>query len=157
MRGSLDQPPIVLRTDRRRALLRLLVLAVFASILSPVARTDWMSNGWAWTVIGIFGLLALASLWELVWPGRLVITPEGIELRDLWRRGRWTWAEARWFRPAANRFYRFVGFDDAREPSRRGGAINDLNQDWELAPADLAELLNRARARWVKNDARSTS
>jgi hypothetical protein len=145
MQGSLESPPIVVRADRKMALLHLAALAVFAAILSPVARTDWRHNPLAWTILIIFGVLALASLWELIWPGRLVISRDGIEERDLWWRRRWSWSEARYFKPASNRFFRFVGFDH-RGPPRRG--IDDINQDWELPPPALADLLNQARARW---------
>lgn len=147
MRGSLDHPPIVVRTSRWKALLHLLSVAVLAALMSPVARTRWMANPLAWMLIVIFGALVLASLWELAAPGRLVIGPDGVEQRDLWRRRVWGWGEAHRFRPASNRFYRFVGFD--RVPGTSGaGSVDGLNQDWELPPAALAALLNQARDRW---------
>ncbi len=145
MRGSLDRPPIVVRTSRAKAGLRLGVLGVLVLAMSPVAHAHWRSNPLAWILIGLFGVLVLTTVWELLAPGRLVIGPTGIEQHYLWRRGRWSWRQARGFQPARNRFYRFVGFD--RAPGS-GGDAGDLNQDWELPPPVLARLLNAARARW---------
>ena len=146
MRGSLDRPPIVVRTSRAKAGLRLGVLAVLILAMSPMARTHWIANPLAWILIGLFGALALTSVWELLAPGRLVIGPSGMEQRHLWRRRHWSWRQARRFQPAGNRFYRFVGFDRASGSGRGAG---DLNQDWELPPPALANLLNAARARWA--------
>ena len=154
MKGSLNQPPIIIRTARWKAGLHLAVVALVGVLCSPVLRTKWLDNAYAWFVIAIFGIVAAASLWELIWPGRLVIGPEGFEQRDLWRARRWSWAEARRFAPARNRFYDFVGFDHVagRAPPRRGlwPGSDGLNQDWELAPAALAALLNQARAQWFR-------
>ncbi len=147
MRGSLNRPPIVIRTQRWRAVLHLAAVALLGALMSPLARTDWRANGLAWCLIVLFGILTAASLWELAWPGRLVIGPEGFELRDLWRRRRWSWREARHFRPASNRFYRFVGFDQVKGAGACRDA-GDLVQDWELPPQALAALLNEARDRW---------
>ncbi len=145
MRGSLDEPPIVVRTSRAKAGLRLGVLALLLLAMSPVAHAHWRSNPLAWILIGLFGALALTSVWELLAPGRLIIGPDGMEQRHLWRRRHWSWRQARRFQPARNRFYRFVGFD---RPPGSGRDAGDLNQDWELPPPALASLLNAARARW---------
>ncbi len=148
MRGSLDSPPIIVRTDRRKALLHLAVGLSFALTAWMVARAHPRSDGWAWSVMAIFGALAAGSLWELIWPGRLIIDRDGFRQSDLWRRRRWSWSEARHFRPASNRFYHFVGFDQAHDASLGRNAIDGLNQDWELPPPALAALLNQARRRW---------
>lgn len=132
----------MVRTSRAKAALRLVTVAVLAAVMSPVARTQWRANPLAWMLIAIFGALVLTSLWELLFPGRLLIGPEGLDLRDLCRRRRWSWADAQGFQPTSNRFYRFVGFS-----GRRGG-VDGLNKDWELSPPDLAALLNAARERW---------
>ncbi len=151
MRGSLERPPIVIRVDRKRAALHVLVVALLAVLMSPLARTDWRHNPLVWLAFAIFGALALASAWELVLPGRLIVDKEGFELRDLWWRRRWSWSEARRFRPAQNRFYRFVGFDCLPiERPHRQTLVDGINQDWELSPPDLAALLNQARARWFR-------
>ncbi len=148
MQGSLERPPIVIRTDRRRAVLRLAVALLLGALMSPLARTDWRANGLLWIFIAIFGALGGASIWELIWPGRLVIDQDGFKQRDLWRTRRWPWTDVRRFRPASNRFYHFVGFEHVPTGRRRSGGIDGLNQDWEISPPALAELLNRARARW---------
>ena len=134
----------MVRTSRAKAALRLGALAVLVLAMSPAAHTHWRSNPLAWILIGLFGALALASVWELLAPGRLVIGPNGVEQRHLWRHRHWSWRQARSFHPASNRFYRFVGFDRAA-----GSGHGDLNQDWELPPPALASLLNAARARWA--------
>jgi hypothetical protein len=153
MRGSLEHPPIVILIDRRKRLLHLLVVALLAALMSPLARTDWTRNGLAWMAIAIFGSLAAAAVWELIAPGRLIIDEDGFEMRDLWWRRRWSWREARGFYPANNRFHDFVGFDSLGGPwgrrPRRRSRVDGINQDWELAPPALAALLNRARARWL--------
>jgi hypothetical protein len=148
MRGSLDHPPIVVHTDRRKAAAHLLVALLFVALASPLALPDWDENGIAWLVVAVFGALAAGSLWELLWPGRLVIDEDGILQSDLWRRRRWSWSEARDFRPVSNRFWTFVGFTPGPWAGRRRWGIDGLNQDWELAPPVLAALLNEARRRW---------
>lgn len=149
MRGSLDDPPIIIRTARWKAVLHLGAVVLVAAIMSPLARTPLWNNPLAFMLYAIFGALAVASVWELVWPGRLVIDAEGFSQRDLWRTRRWSWSEARHFRPAENRFYDFVGFDSVPGAApRRTGGIDGLNQDWELEPRALAALMNGARARW---------
>ena len=149
MQGDLQDPPIVIRTVRWKAVLHLVAVLVLAALCAPVARTDWWANGYVWCLAVVFGAVALASLWELIWPGRLLIDRNGFERRDLWRTYRWSWSEARHFAPARNRFYRFVGFSQIQAPAgSRHGPADGLNQDWELEPAALADLLNRARTLW---------
>jgi hypothetical protein len=150
MRGDIDHPPIIISTDRGKALLHMAVLALFAAILSPVARTRWQANPAAWLVLIIFGFLFVTTLWELLLPGRLIITRDGFEQHALLGARRWRWSEARRFKAASNRFFRFVGFDSIKSASARRRFDEGINRDWELSPQALAELLNEARGRWFK-------
>ena len=150
MRGSLDDPPIVIRTARWKAVLHLGATGFMAAIAWPLFRSPLANSPTAWMLYALFGALVTASVWELVWPSRLVIGPDGFTARDLWRYRRWSWSEARHFAPAENRFYNFVGFNAVTpsEATRWPGGLDGLNQDWELAPPALAALLNQARERW---------
>ena len=150
MRGSLDDPPIVIRTAPWKAWLHLGAVGFMAALLWPLYHSPLANAPLAWMLYALFGALVVASVWELIWPSRLVIGPEGFAARELWRYRRWSWSEARHFAPAENRFYNFVGFNAVRPrgAAPRAGGLDGLNQDWELPPPALAALLNQARDRW---------
>jgi hypothetical protein len=162
MKGSLDPPAIVVRAARWKSLLYFLIglgftvigALMFASEHSLTMRLE------ALFILFVFGPCVALFGWQLVRPGQLVISPDGILLRQLWRTVRWTWREVDNFRvvplgPTTQQ----VGFDYAEsfDKQRRLRAINaavagveaSLGGGWELSATKLCELLIAARAKWV--------
>ena len=161
MRGSLDQPPIVIRASRWKSALYLLICALFAGIgaFALVLEGARWSLWWAYVSIVCFGAGAILFAWRFVRPDSLVLSPQGIEWRSLWRTNRWSWREVIGFRvvplgPAT----RQVGFDFTPDypRSQRLRRINaglvgiegSFGGGWELGATKLCELLAAARAKW---------
>ena len=111
--------------------------------------------------LAFFGLCAAAGLWMLMAPARLVIGPQGVAERVLGSEKLFGWSEVYDFRPAIiGLTSRTVGFSFTPERAgKRGwlarlnralsGVEEQLNAGWELAPAELAQLLNAAREHYL--------
>jgi len=159
MRGSLDQPPIVVRGSRWRGV-GLVVLAAFLSIGSTNAMTSSGPNLSAILFLGVFVLFGEVGLVLVLWPARLEIAPSGITQKVLWRTTRLPWSDVYNFRPVGlGLTTRMVGFDYLVErPNRTGlrrlnaavaGVQGALQPGLAMSPAKLANLLNEARERWL--------
>lgn len=159
MQGSLDEPPIVLRGDRGRGALVVMGSVVFVALGIGMWSSQGASSSSAFA-IGFFGLCGLAGLAMLVAPPRLEIGPGGLTQRVLWRTSNFAWADVYNFRPMTiGLTTKMVGFDYLNPPRKRaglrnlntalGGSQGALQSGWEIAPGELADLLNRARERWL--------
>ena len=162
MQGSLDDPPIVVRAARWKSSLYLLIGVVFVSIgvLMLVTEHTTGMRLEALFVTVFFGLCVAVFTWQLVWPGELVLSPEGLRVRQLWRGARYAWSDVRDFRPySPGGGASHVGFDFAPDyPKARrmralasglGGVEGGLGTGWEMSPGALCDLLNAARAKWL--------
>ena len=160
MQGSLEQPPIVIRGSRGRALMVTLICAGFVAIgAAYVSGPKGFDPTMGFAMI-FFGLGLLVGLCMLVAPARLEIGPGGIAESVLWRTRRMSWNEAYNFRPVAmGMSNKFIGFDYLVPPPKGGGlrqlnaalvgAQGALQAGWEIDSVAVANLLNQARERWL--------
>jgi hypothetical protein len=100
--------------------------------------------------------------WRLIRPDVLTVAPDGLTWRSVLRTARYQWDDVQNFRaykPTSKTISKHVGFDftDSYRAKRGGpyglakamtGVEGSLGGGWELGAAELAELLNDARARW---------
>ena len=153
MIGSLDSPPIVIRSGRGKTLAALLGCLAFIgaaswTVQNPSARSLWRD----WLAIIIFGLLAIAALWRLILPATLTVSKDGLSYTGFvrntavhWReivtftyRG-WTWGSTGYrigLRPPTVTI-EFAAFNNPKQ----------LPLGWELDSEPLCALLNQALAR----------
>lgn len=92
---------VVIRESRSQALLRLSGSAAFVAVsvwllaspndLSPF-RAEYVEFA-GWIGVIFFGLMILRFAWAVVSPGKLAISPSGLEQDLGWRRKRWLWAD----------------------------------------------------------------
>ena len=153
MKGSLDNPPIVIRRSFWRTLGFMAVAGAFVTLAvllyskNPVA----MSVGIAFFGLGIpLGIVMLFV--------RVELSPKGIAWFDGWRRRDFLWNDFAEFTVAAIPFgvVGFVLSDTSNKavPNRRAsramfGIDGAFPFDLELAPQALLELIAAARARWA--------
>jgi len=163
MRGSLEQPPIVIRASRWKATLVAVVCTGFV-LLGVMMLLGRPNEPWqALFVVAVFGLGLIIAAASFIWPARLEVSKAGIDLRVLFRRRRWSWAEIGNFRTIAIDRTRMVAFDLRPEAGRasvmgrlsRSMAVVDggLPTGWPMPAEALADLLNEARARWLSSGA----
>ena len=114
VQGSLDLPPIVIRSSKRTSSLLLLIAAVFVAIgvrmlrahlripRSAISRSFFSGAG-----IPIFG-------WRLIPPDLLTVAPDGITWRSMLRTVHWAWDDIQNFRPyspVSRTVSKHLGFD----------------------------------------------
>lgn len=159
MQGSLDQPPIVLRTSVLKAGLLMIGSGIAAFFCgSLITMTPPPSRALSGLVA--FGLAAVYFAWRLVCPNILTLSPEGLAWQSPFRTTRWAWRDVSRFRAIqVHIFSQHVGFDVAdgvpgpmsftQYYVRYAGADNSLGGSWEVSARALAEILNAAQARWA--------
>ena len=164
MNGSLENPPIVIRGKRLRAV-GMLILGVL--MILPAAGIASGPDGWlAALVPTLAGLLFFVfGVWMMVAPARLEIDAKGVRQTNLGRSKFYAWAEVHDFRPTMVGLYRkMIGFDFLVDPAKKGGRTRRFNAaltgaegsllgGWEMPPETLANLLNHAREQFLANDA----
>ena len=144
-------------TASRRKWFRLLIaFAAFAALGIVMALTRQLAViAWLWLAVSATGLVV--SAWQLIAPGRLVISDGEIDVRNLWRR--WSRDLARcgpflvWRASSGGRS--LVVFDHPDDASRRGPRMNQracghssaLPDTYGRGAAELARILNEARER----------
>src|SRR5271154_2377326 len=82
MQGSLDDPPIIIRTSREWNLVGVVVCAVMTYFR-----------------VYVFGLGVIYFCWQLIDPSMLALAPEGLTWKTSFKRRRWAWNEVVNFRP----------------------------------------------------------
>lgn len=160
MKGSLDEPPIVIRGSRWKAALLTFGAALFVVIGSRMVRDpDGAARDqmFGWAGILFFGFCAVAGAWQVFRPTQLEISPRGLSITTPFRPKVYPrWADIGPFRVWSHRGAKMVVFDAVSE----GGLLESVNSDlsgsnqalggaWAIAPEDLARLLNEAKARWT--------
>jgi hypothetical protein len=156
MRGSLDDPPIIIVTSRGKFLLVLAICLAFG-ITGVFMGRDGQTRG-DWIAV-FFGLGVIVALWRIWVPARLELSPEHL----LWFTGNkaicFRWIEFQDFVPFhPSRFSTHVGYFLAPGSQlktsvsdwSRGtfGVSGSFGGSWEIGTPDLIELLNTARKRW---------
>lgn len=162
MQGSLDMPPIVIRSSRTMAALMFLISAGFVATGAFMLRISTQDRWIAWLVMGFFGLGLPLFAWRFIRPDMLTLAPGGITWRSIFRTGHWNWDDVRGFRPykpSPKTISKHVGFDftagyGVQAQSRHlakalTGVEGSLGSGWELDAAELCDLLDKARARWM--------
>jgi hypothetical protein len=163
MQGSLDAPPIAIRSSRGNSALMLLIAAVFVAIGAFMLRDPKENAVISYLIMIFFGAGIPIFGWRLIRPDALTLAPDGIRWRSVFRTAQWTWDDLQNFRayaPTGKTISKHLGFDftDSYHARRGGpyratkaitGVEGSLGAGWEFSAADLAELLNKARARWA--------
>jgi hypothetical protein len=125
MQGSLDAPPIIIRTLRTANLIGFAVCAVMALFK-----------------VYIFGLGVIYFGWQLIDPNMLILARDGLTWKTSFGHRHWAWNQVSNFRPMP---WGQLGWDVD------GKSHNLFGFGWEKSTHNLAELLNTARSRWLNN------
>jgi hypothetical protein len=94
MQGSLDQPPIIIRSSRNTALLMLLIAFGFVAIGVRMLRDPKINPVIGYLEIAFFGAGIPIFGCRLVRPDVLTLTPDGIAWDGVFRTVQWTWNDA---------------------------------------------------------------
>lgn len=154
MRGSLDEPPIVIRAVRWRsglyfaggAVLTVAMVRAFPGapiLLKLIMAPGVLLIGWTW----------FHDLPRFISPDVLTLSPEGLEHRTFRRTRRLVWSEVVRFAPllvsgpGASRVYGGVSYR-LRDPEADRRDSGTLPDGWEIDVRSLVKLLNEARKRW---------
>jgi hypothetical protein len=161
VQGSLDQPPIVVRSSRSTAFVMLIISIVFVLLILKIPNRNPTVS---YLGIAFFGLGIPFSAWRFIRPDILIVAPEGITWRSALRTAHWQWSDVQSFRPYSPGRRRTVskhlGFDFTESYYGQGrrlrhiikattGVEGSLGGGWELSAAELADLLNTARTQWA--------
>ena len=169
MKGSLDEPPVVLRGSRwqwrRMRSLAIIIVAlgvVFSRGIGRHAVPGWLvvAPMACWRLWGVWR----SDLLVLAFPPTVEIGPAGVLRKAGWRRRRWAWEDFADFRPVQYASVEWVGFQRSATAKRLSviqqvngkltGADGVLFPGYEIGAAALCDLLNAARRRWAHAEAR---
>jgi len=164
MQGSLDQPPIVIRSSQTTSLWMLLISIAFVASGVLIVRDPTQNPVMGYLGIAFFGAGIPLFGYRLIRPDVLTVSPDGIIWRTLFRTFSRRWDDVQDFRPYAptgRTISKHLGFDftdSYRLHSKRlrrtakslTGVEGSLGGGWELSAADLADLLNNAGTRWTR-------
>ncbi len=157
----IDDASATLLLRPRRAKWLLLLIASLALTVAGI----WMIRGGetkGWFVVAVFALSTLMS-GAMLLPGSayLRLTPDGFEMRSLYRHSRTRWVDVTWFRTGRIGLNKMVLFDYAPSYTRsaRARALASALTGTEAALPDtyghsaeaLATLLNDWRARATRH------
>ncbi len=152
MQGSLNAPPIVVRTSRRVSSIGVIASAVILYL--SLSRPD---GSVVYPYAAGLGLLYLS--WQLIDPMRLIVGPDGLTWRNTLGSHHWSWGEIGNFRISMGGFVGCDMFDRNAvsgwlRPINKStsGSHGVLGFGWELGAVKLVELLNTARRQWWGDD-----
>ena len=165
MHGSLEVPPVIIRVSRLKSSL-MLVVSIVLVVWGVVVLINGASLQRSVVIyIGViaFGLAVPVYAWQTFRPNNITMTRDGIAWNTMFRTKRWKWREIQNFRPGGPGPRRVAGivvfdFTEDRDtpvtrPERtvesRAGYDGSFGGGWELNAVKLADLLNKARARWL--------
>jgi hypothetical protein len=158
MLGSLQSPPIIVRSSRRKWFLILCaaVFFVWAALLPDLPAVM------KYLGLFFFGAGIPIAVFKLIKPDTLEINPQGIEWRSSFQTQHYRWrdvANFRTYRPTSKTPNSHVGFDFAPEYTAKraarsvakhlAGVEGSLGGDWEISASELANMLNAGRAQWL--------
>ena len=146
--GSLDTPPIVIRTSRLWHAIALGIAALLLVLFWRQAELDT-------SLIFIPVMIGLYCLWQLADPSALILAPEGVTWRNTFVSRRWTWNEIGNFAEAP---LGSVACDlyDTHSPLRVlrpfnksvSGRHGMFGLAWEGGAKSAVAALQAAQARW---------
>ncbi len=173
MIGSLEHPPIVIRSSRGKTLLLLLGSAAFVAagawaVSDGSGQQDWRG----WLAIVFFGLCAIAALWRLIRPETLTIAREGFHYTAPMGSTAFSWTEIERFRfkgwawattigrPTLDSPTVWIEFSIKNKPLDRlqalssagSGTARQMPGGWEVDAEPLCELLSQALERWGRGN-----
>ena len=164
MIGSLDRPPIVLRSTRTKAVLTViggLAFVAFGVVLLRLGETGPLISGLA--CIGFFGFIAATGMVQAFRPATLIIEPRGVTHHGPFRTIAFRWRDIENIQVVEIKRAKVVGFDltDAYQGPRElaglsrqlTGVDTGLPGGWTIGPDALAGLLAAALARWLDAEA----
>jgi hypothetical protein len=163
VQGSIDQPPIVVRSSQSTSFVMLIISITFVAAGVLILKDPNQNLAVGYLGIAFFGLGIPVFAWRLIRPDILIVAPEGITWRNALRTSHWQWNDVQSFRaysPAGRTLSKHLGFDftdSSCAQTRRlrygvkaiAGVEGSVGGGWELGAADLADLLNQARIRWA--------
>jgi hypothetical protein len=156
MRGSLDNPPIIIVTSRSKFLLVLATCVAFMVSGIFMVRDGRTDGYW---IAGFFGLGVIVALWRVRIPARLELSPEHL----LWFTGnktiRFRWVEIQefvaWHPVRSSTQVGIIFAPGSRLDTSATGFMlrafdvsGSLGGSWEIKTSDLIRMLNTARERW---------
>ena len=161
MLESLDHPPVVFRSKRwrpRQIQIVVVALLVLATNLSALAYEPASKRPLTYAIAAALALLFVLRGASLVLPPSLRLEPSGLTLKVGWRRRHWTWETLTSFRPVRYAGMEVIGFDFIT--TRKSLTVRQANFGiagseavlpgaYDIAPIELAGLLNHARERWA--------
>ena len=158
MQGSLESPPIVIRTSRAVSFVGLIVggaLLYFG--LMPWLRFGAPFESLSYSNLLFSGICAAYFCWQFVLPSSLIAAPDGLTWKHFFKSHHWAWKDVSNFRVV---FGCCVGCDlSDRRPAvswLRGpnkafsGSQGSFLFGWEGGSASVVALLSAARSRWLE-------
>ena len=152
MLGSLNQPPIIVRSSRTKvfwAFLASVCIAAIGIFDFLLAQTPPPASGLFVTTLCVFGSAYCA--WKLARPDILELSPQGLIYKMRLSNRKYGWSEINIFRVKEHfgkgRSWYTVAFDCNSDDPDKIYQV-DLGNQWEIANADLCDLLDQARAKW---------
>jgi hypothetical protein len=165
MLGSLQNPPIIVGSSRRKWFLILCGAVIF--VWAALHNFNNPNAGLKATIFGylsifLFGAGIPIAVYKLIRPSTLEISPEGIKFKNLFQTRHYRWrdvANFRAYKPTRKSLSNHVGLDYASDynpathaarsaAKRLTGVEGSLGGDWEIGASELANLLNAARTQW---------
>jgi hypothetical protein len=153
MRGSLNDPPIVIGISRIRVFI-VPVIAAAIGFLLPVGLRGSLKLS-IFTALFFFALGLCYCVWQLVRPGCLTLAPEGLTWGSGAKARSWRWQDFDYFQvrpffgmnvPAC----RFSSLYNGPLRNMAGGQGMFLGA-WEIPGKDVVALLEDARVRWGRS------
>lgn len=150
--GSLDHPPLIVRSSRWKALATLavgLVFGFFWGRTNPHAGAAWdFAFHWA-----IAALIVGFGVFRLIKPSRLELSPTGL----VWFTGiqtvRYAWSDFSGFavetRPKGGSYAGFTLAEKTAQRSAFSALSGSLGGGWDISVEELVVNLNDARRRWT--------
>ncbi|HWY62063.1 MAG TPA: hypothetical protein VNW15_09210 [Rhizomicrobium sp.] len=152
MLGNLNQPPIIVRSSRTKVVWAFLASVCIAAIgildfLS--AQTPPPTSVLFVTTLCVFGSAYYA--WKLARPDTLELSPHGLICKTRLSNRKFGWSEINLFQVITHRakglpWYTVAFYCNPDDPDKIYRV--DLGNQWEIANADLCNLLDQARAKW---------
>jgi hypothetical protein len=155
MQGSLNEPPIIIRQDRAKLGLMVLVAGVLTLILYGFLAAGMLQGdtlGQHAFVIA-FALLTLFGVWKLLNPGSLIIGPAGLDWRTSLGGYHYEWTDFDGFAVFSGPYLRQASAKYSNRCTKyrvaRMWNLGTLGSCWELSPAEVVSVLNAARQKWT--------
>lgn len=145
MKGTLDEPPIIVSQNREKTgVLILLEVAFLAWVVTLTTKHDLLG----YCLVALLVVSASVLTCTLFKSLTLTIAPKGIRVKTLFRCHCYAWWQVHSFHVVNLVTRREVWFEfrtDGIASPRSCGML------WELGPAELCKLLNEARSRWAES------